>query len=187
LQRLRARREGLHRRRADVRPQRPRAPARVRLPAGPGGEAVKRASLATLALALAALCAGGASAQDVLIRHAKVHTAGTRGTLADVDVLVQGGVIRAVGKQLGNPAGVPVFDARGASLTPGLWGGFSGIGLEEVQAEKSTVDDSIDLPGRDMHQMRPEFDVTLAYNPDSMLLPVARLGGITFTALTADN
>lgn len=148
---------------------------------------MKRASLATLALALAALCAGGASAQDVLIRHAKVHTAGTRGTLADADVLVQGGVIRAVGKNLGNPAGVPVFDARGASLTPGLWGGFSGIGLEEVQAEKSTVDDSIDLPGRDMHQMRPEFDVTLAYNPDSMLLPVARLGGVTFTALTADN
>jgi hypothetical protein len=149
---------------------------------------VSRARFAALALAVAALFAStGAPAQDVLIRHAKVHTAGTRGTLADADVLVQGGVIRAVGKNLANPNKVAVFDARGASLTPGLWGGFSEIGLEEVQAEKSTVDSSIDLPGRDMHQMRPEFDVTLAYNPDSMLLPVARLGGITFTALGADN
>ena len=147
-----------------------------------------RARFATLALALGALFASGnASAQDVLIRHAKVHTAGARGTLADADVLVQGGVIRAVGKGLANPASVAVFDAKGQSLTPGIFGGFSEVGLEEVQAEKSTVDSSISLPGPGMQQMRPEFDVTLAYNPDSMLLPVARLGGVTFTALGADN
>jgi hypothetical protein len=148
---------------------------------------VSRARLAALAFALAALCAGGATAQDLLIRHAKVHTAGARGTLDDADVLVQGGLIRAVGRNLANPARVAVYDAHGQALTPGLWGGFSEIGLEEVQAEKTTVDSSIDLPGRDMHQMRPEFDVTLAYNPDSMLLPVARVGGVTFTALGADN
>ena len=29
--------------------------------------------------------------------------------------------------------------------------------------------------------VRPEFDVTLAYNPESVLLPVARLDGIAFT------
>ena len=148
---------------------------------------MSRARVAALALAVATLFAGAASAQDVLIRNAKVHTAGARGTLADADVLVQGGVIRAVGKGLANPAGVPVVEAGGRPLTPGLFGGFSEIGLEEVGAEKSTVDSSISLPGPGMQQMRPEFDATLAYNPDSMLLPVARLGGITFTALGADN
>jgi hypothetical protein len=150
---------------------------------------MKRARTASklLVAALALGLAGAASAQDVLIRHAKVHTAGARGTLADADVLVQGGVIRAVGKSLANPAGVGVYDARGRALTPGLWGGFSEIGLEEVSAEKSTVDSTLSLPGSAMPQMRPEFDVTLAYNPDSMLLPVARLGGITFTALEAGN
>ena len=30
--------------------------------------------------------------------------------------------------------------------------------------------------------MRPEFDVTLAYNPDSVLVPVARIEGIGWTA-----
>jgi hypothetical protein len=140
-----------------------------------------------IALAAAMLFAGAAPAQDLLIRNAKVHTAGARGTLQGADVLVQGGVIRAVGSRLGNPAGVPVFDAQGKALTPGLFGGFSEIGLEEVSGEKSTVDSSISLPGMGTQQMRPEFDVTLAYNPESMLLPVARMGGITFTALGADN
>jgi hypothetical protein len=140
-----------------------------------------------LVLAGAALFAGALPAQDVLIRNAKVHTAGARGTLAGADVLVQGGVIRAVGRNLANPAGVASFDAHGKALTPGLFGGFSEIGLEEVSGEKSTVDSTISLPGMGTQQMRPEFDVTVAYNPESMLLPVARLGGITFTALGADN
>jgi hypothetical protein len=140
-----------------------------------------------LAGLLALAATRDAAAQDVLVRHAKVHTAGARGTLADADVLVQGGIIRAIGRNLANPAGVPVYDAGGRPLTPGLWGGFSDIGLEEVSAEKSTVDSTLSLPGAGMAQMRPEFDVTVAYNPESMLLPVARLGGITFTALEAGN
>jgi hypothetical protein len=146
-----------------------------------------RFTVAALALAFFTLGAGNAFAQDVLIRNAKVHTAGARGTLEGTDVLVQGGVIRAVGKNLANPARVGVFDAHGASLTPGLWGGFSEIGLEEVEAEKTTVDNAVSLQRDSAAEVRPEFDATFAYNPDSILLPVARLGGITFTALGAAN
>ena len=80
------------------------------------------------------LVAGTAQAQDLLIRHATVHTAGSRGTLKNADVLVQGGVIRAVGANLTAPAGVATFEAGGKALTPGLFAGFSGIGLEEVGA-----------------------------------------------------
>ena len=133
------------------------------------------------------LVAGGATAQDVLIRNATVHTAGSRGTIKNADVLVQGGIIRAVGPKLLTPPGMKVFDANGKSLTPGLFAGFSDIGLEEVSAEKSTVDSSIELAGTGVPQTRPEFDVTLAYNPASMVIPVARMGGLTFTALTANS
>jgi len=131
--------------------------------------------------------AGAAQAQDVLIRHATVHTAGTSGTLKNTDVLVQGGIIRAIGTGLLTPAGVQAVEADGKALTPGLFGGLSDIGLEEVSAEKSTVDSTLTLAGDGSPQMRPEFDVTLAYNPNSMLLPVARLGGVTFTVLTANS
>ena len=34
--------------------------------------------------------------------------------------------------------------------------------------------------------VRPEFDVTLAYNPESVLLPVTRVEGIGFTLLGAN-
>jgi len=35
--------------------------------------------------------------------------------------------------------------------------------------------------------VRPEFDVTLAYNPESVLIPVARVEGIGFTLLSAGS
>jgi hypothetical protein len=141
-------------------------------------------------LILAALFAfaGAASAQNVLIRHATVHTVGVRGTLKNADVLVQGGIIRAVGPGLAAPPGVTVVEADGRPLTPGLFGGLSDIGLEEVSAEDSTVDSGLAFGGDGQPpQMRPEFDVTLAYNPDSVLIPVARLDGLTFTALSANS
>lgn len=134
------------------------------------------------------LLAGSASAQNVLIRHATVHTAGARGTIKNGDVLVQGGIIRALGPNLLTPPGVTVVEANGRPLTPGLFGGLSDIGLEEVSAEESTVDSGLAFGGDGQPpQMRPEFDVTLAFNPDSVLIPVARLDGLTFTALTANS
>ena len=135
-----------------------------------------------------ALISTNAFAQNVLIRHATVHTAGVRGTLRNADVLVQGGIIRAVGANLAAPPGVTVVEANGRPLTPGLFGGVSDIGLEEVSAENSTIDSGLAFGGDGQApQMRPEFDVTLAYNPDSVLIPIARLDGLTFTALSANS
>ncbi|MHB8913192.1 MAG: amidohydrolase family protein, partial [Lysobacter sp.] len=80
-----------------------------------------------------------AAAQDVLIRNATVHTAGPQGTLANADVLIAGGKVRAVGVGLLAPAGAQVIDAQGRPLSPTLFGGITEIGLEEVSGEKSTV------------------------------------------------
>ncbi|PII17109.1 amidohydrolase [Stenotrophomonas indicatrix] len=123
-----------------------------------------------------------ASAQDLLVRGATVATASARGNVEDADVLVQGGIIRAVGRGLSAPAGVPVVEAKGRMLTPALFGGITEIGIEEVSGESSTVDSALKIGEQ---PLRPEFDVTLAYNPASVLIPVARLDGIGFTALGA--
>ena len=135
---------------------------------------------ATAALLL--LLAGTASAQDLLVRNATVHTASARGSLENTDVLVQGGRIRAVGPALAAPAGITVVEANGRPLTPALFGGITEIGIEEVSGESSTVDSTLKIGEQ---PLRPEFDVTLAYNPASVLVPVARLDGIGFTALGA--
>lgn len=138
------------------------------------------------ALVLCLLAPLAAHAQDLLIRNATVHTATAQGTLQNADVLVSGGTIRAVGTALAAPANAQVIDAQGKPLTPTLFGGITEIGLEEVSGEKATVDTSLAL-GADTKQMtvRPEFDVTLAYNPDSVLVPVTRIEGIGWTLLGA--
>jgi len=134
------------------------------------------------AVMLLACAAGGANAQDLLIRNATVHTAGARGSLDNTDVLVRGGIIQAVGPALAAPAGMTVVEADGRPLTPALFGGITEIGIEEVSGESSTVDSTLKLGEQ---PLRPEFDVTLAYNPASVLVPVARVEGIGFTALGA--
>ncbi|MDX3935477.1 amidohydrolase family protein [Stenotrophomonas sp.] len=123
-------------------------------------------------------------AQDLLIRNATVHTAAARGSLEHSDVLIQGGVIRAVGPGLSAPAGMAVVDAAGKPLTPALFGGITDVGIEEVSGESATVDSTLKLEDQ---PLRPEFDVTLAFNPDSVLIPVARLDGIGFTLLGANT
>lgn len=135
--------------------------------------------------AIAALCvAGTATAQDLLIRGARVHTASAAGTLQNADVLVRSGRIAAVGSALAAPAGVPVVEAQGRALTPGMFGGLTKIGLEEVELEPATVDAELELPAPAwMHQWRPEFDVTRAFNPRSIVLPVVRVEGVTWAML----
>jgi hypothetical protein len=145
-------------------------------------------STGRLALVAALLAASGvAAAQDLLIRNATVHTATARGTLQATDVLVRNGRIAAIGGNL-DAAGVPVVEAQGRPLTPTLFGGITDIGVEEVSGESSTVDATLALGANaaDM-RVRPEFDVTLAYNPDSVLVPVARVEGIGWTVLSAGS
>jgi hypothetical protein len=132
----------------------------------------------------AAIGTNAVVAKDTLIRGARVYTAASQGTLENGDVLVRDGKIAAVGANLTAPAGATVIDARGRALTPGFFGGLSAIGLEEVQIEPTTADESlaISAPFQDM-QLRPEFDPTLAFNPRSTVVPVTRIEGITWTVL----
>jgi len=129
-------------------------------------------------------CVTLANAQTVLIRGATVHTVGEQGVLNNSDVLIRDGKIAEVGSGLSAPAGATTVDASGRALTPGLFGGLSAIGVEEVSLEPTTADAGVILnaPAYEM-QWRPEFDVTAAYNPRSVLVPVARVEGLTWTML----
>lgn len=131
--------------------------------------------------------ASAAFAQNLLIRNATVHTAGAQGTLQNTDVLVRDGNIAAIGRSLSVAHGLEVIDAAGKPLTPTLFGGVTAIGLDEVSAEDPTNDQSLALGQGKQMVVRPEFDVTLAYNPASILVPIARVEGIGFTLLGADT
>lgn len=137
-----------------------------------------------LFVCLALFATSGAVAQDILIRGATVHTVSSAGTLTNADVLISNGVVTQVAANLDAPSGAMIVEANGRALTPGLFGGLSGIGVEEVALEPSTSDVSLMLqaPAFDM-QWRPEFDVTKAFNPRSLLVPIARIEGLTWTVL----
>jgi hypothetical protein len=139
---------------------------------------VKKLAFVAAALLLAPALSG---AQDLLVRGARVHTAAAAGTLANADVLVQGGRIAAVGSNLEAPAGTAVFEAKGRPLTPGLFGGITQVGLEEVNQEPSTYDAELKLAAPAwQHMWRPEFDVTPAFNARSIVLAVMRIEGVTW-------
>lgn len=142
--------------------------------------------LTVLAGALLAALALPAAAQDLLIRNATVHTATARGTLQNADVLVSGGRIAAIGPNLSAADNVPAVDAHGRPLTPALFGGITHLGVEEVSGEQNTVDATLVLGAKTREMtVRPEFDVSLAYNPESSLVPVTRIEGFGFTLLGA--
>jgi hypothetical protein len=139
---------------------------------------------AAVVAALAALATLGAAAaqadEALLIRNATVHT-GVIGAApqAGTDVLVQSGKISALGKGLVAPAGARVVDAQGRPVTPGVFGGLTRIGLEEIGLDSANGDHS-----QRLGQMRPEFDVSQAWNPDAPSVVVHRMNGVTFTVLT---
>ena len=135
-------------------------------------------TLLCAALALVALPAAAAPGA-ILIKNATVHTVSAAGVLEHTDLLISDGKIADLGHDLKAPAGAEVIEADGKPVTPGLFGGLSHLGIEEIGLEASVDDYSLKLGS-----MRPEFDVTAAFNPESVVLGVGRMGGITFAVIS---
>jgi imidazolonepropionase-like amidohydrolase len=138
-----------------------------------------------LAIASAALlCSTAAFAQPqtnvaMLIKHGHVYTVGAAGTLNDADILIENGKIAAVGPNLTAPAGAVVIDARGKPVTPGLMASWTQLGIEEIELVSETNDTA---PNQSLDSAA--FDVADAVNPNSTLIPIARIAGVT-RSLTA--
>jgi hypothetical protein len=137
--------------------------------------------LLLLVLAVAPLLS---QAQDLLIRNARVHTMDADNRVLDGDVLIRDGLIERVGEDLESAPSIPVIDAAGRPLTPAFFAGITATGLADVGA----VADSVDSRLREIYTglMHPEFDVRVAYNPHSAVVPVTRVEGFGFTLLSAD-
>lgn len=118
--------------------------------------------------------------QTLFIHDATVYTMGVPPLLQRADILVREGRVSAVGRNLAAPEGGIVVEAAGQTVTPGFFAGITALGLEEISAEISTADQ-----GLQWDRMRPEFDVTMAYNPNSSAIAVTRIEGYTWSLLGA--
>ncbi|MDH4020868.1 MAG: amidohydrolase, partial [Xanthomonadales bacterium] len=139
-------------------------------------------SIQTLLIGLLAAFSLVVQADTIMIRNANVMTMTGDGTLENIDIFISGGEIQRIGKDLPVPQDdVFVFNAEGKLLTPGFFAGITSIGITEVSA----VEESSDA-GLALKEMRPEFNVVPAYNPNSSLVPVTRIEGFSFTLLGAN-
>lgn len=130
-------------------------------------------------LVFLALVATPALAEPVAIVNGVVHTMGAAGVIGNGTVVFDNGQITAVGAGLAPPAGARVIDAKGAIVTPGLMDSLTFLGLREVSAEDSTDDTTASKA-----EFSAAFDVSYGINPDSAVIPVTRMHGIT-RAITA--
>lgn len=130
----------------------------------------------SLSLIAAGLLASGAvDAQSLAIINATIHTSTEQGVLKGASIVMDNGKITAI-----NPAEVSadeIIDANGKIVTPGFIASNNQLGLVEVGAVAGSRDAGDDKAGID-------FDVSLAYNAHSSLIPYARKGGVTRDVIT---
>jgi len=133
----------------------------------------------TLLGAAALLLGMSASAETIAITHAKIATMGKDGVIQNGTILVKDGRIAAVGSGVAVPAGARTIDAGGHLVTPGLVATGTDLGATEVEGESTTVD-----ANGATDSLSAAFDVSLGINPASMVIPPARMGGVTRAVVT---
>jgi imidazolonepropionase-like amidohydrolase len=135
---------------------------------------------AALAGGLMLAAAPAATQGTFAITGGTVHTM-TGAPIEGGTVLVRDGRIVAVGRDVSIPQGAVRIDATGRQVTPGLIDSGTQVGLVEVGAVAGTVDrDMVTGPRENLRsQIRAAFTVTDGINPNSTVIPVTRIAGIT--------
>lgn len=120
------------------------------------------------------LLAGPAGADSFALVGGKLHTVADRSTIDSGTVLVEDGVITAIGSDVDIPANTRTIDVSGKVVTPGLFGAYTHLGLVEI----SQVEGSVDAmqSGTDF---AAGFDIADAVNPRSSLIGFNRSEGVT--------
>lgn len=134
------------------------------------------AASATLALA------APAAAQTVAITNAKVVIGDGAGPIENGTVVLRDGRVVAAGAGVAAPAGARVVDAGGRWVTPGIFAGFTRMGIVEVDAVEGTNDTAAGGS-----PFNAALDVTPAVNPKSSPLAINRLEGVTRAVVAPDN
>ncbi len=111
---------------------------------------------------------------DIAIINARVFTAASPQVLEAHTILVTDGKIRAIAKNIDFEFSTEVVDAAGKVVTPGLFDSYTQLGIQEIELESSTIDSRVQE-----FEMGPAFDVRYGINPESILLPVNLIAGVT--------
>jgi imidazolonepropionase-like amidohydrolase len=132
-----------------------------------------RSLAAMIGLALSGSVARAEPTTPIAITHALVYLPGGRPPLEDATLVLSGGLVQAVGKGIAVPAGARIVDARGEIVTPGFIDADTSVGVVDVEHEPEANDTDVRGP------VTPALRMSDGYNARSVLVPIARAGGVT--------
>jgi imidazolonepropionase-like amidohydrolase len=133
---------------------------------------------ATAALAFSA----PAAAQTVAITNAKLVIGDGSAPVDGGTVVIRDGKVVAAGQGVAVPAGIRVVDAGGKYVSPGIFAGFTRMGIVEVDGVDQTNDS-----GASTSPFHAAIDVAPAVNPRTSTLAINRAEGITRAVVAPDN
>ncbi len=126
----------------------------------------------TVVFTLALLCwAATSHAETLMIRGGTVHPISAEPFVGNV--IIEDGVVSAVGPNASAPSGARTIDAAGLHVYPGMLDALSQLGLLEVGAVPATDDQA------EMGTYNPHLLAATAIHPASRVIPVTRANGIT--------
>lgn len=131
-----------------------------------------KALLLTAAAALSV--AVPAAAQTVAVTNAKLVIGDGSAPVEGGTVVVRDGRVVVAGRGIAVPAGMPVVDAGGRWVTPGIFAGFTRMGIVEVDGVSETND-----AGAGSSPFNAAIDVVPAVNPKTSAIILNRAEGIT--------
>lgn len=106
------------------------------------------------------------------LTNATVYTV-TKGILTNGTVIIRNGKIEAVGTNITIPSGAEVIDCKGQFIYPGMIDSGTRLGLVEVSSDPRTTDFN------EVGDIVPQMKALTAVNPNSALIPVTRVSGVT--------
>ncbi|MBX3594183.1 amidohydrolase family protein [Sphingomonas sp.] len=130
--------------------------------------------LLVAAAACAILTGAPAAAQTVAVTNAKLVIGDGSAPIDGGTVVVRDGRVVAAGRGVAVPAGVPVVDAGGRWVTPGIFAGFTRMGIVEVDGVSETND-----AAAGGSPFNAALDVAPAVNPKTSAIILNRAEGVT--------
>lgn len=136
--------------------------------------------LIKLTLFAGTMMALSVAAKNIAIVGAKVHTMASQGTLENATVLIKDGKILKVMQEQPALVGYEIINAKGKVVTPGIIGASTSLGLVDVGHSAGTNDSNSSLTS--ISKTGAAFDVSYGVNPDSTLIAISRIEGVTSAA-----
>jgi imidazolonepropionase-like amidohydrolase len=133
--------------------------------------------LPALLLTLVAAVTGAATAEVVAFTNATLHPV-SGPPIEDGAMLVEGGKITAVGREVVIPDGARRVELEGKHLYPSFIHPFSALGLVEIGSVRGTVDTT------EVGDVNSNVRAEVAFHADSQLLPVTTSGGVLVAHVT---